>query len=87
VRNLSLPVITAKREISGNVFALTRGTFEVKDPSVPLSRIEDLKKLYRIIANDERSTAVLKPVASASGKKLSTKNIRKYDLCLGSLRC
>jgi len=35
---------------------------------VPLSRIEDLKKLYRIIANDERSTAVLKPVASASGK-------------------
>jgi hypothetical protein len=43
-------------------------TFEVKDPSVPLSRIEDLKKLYRIIANDERNTAVLKPAASVSGK-------------------
>jgi hypothetical protein len=57
----------SKAEINGNVLRYAR-TFEVKDPSVPLSRIEDLKKLYRIIANDERSTAVLKPVASASGK-------------------
>jgi hypothetical protein len=28
---------------------------------VPLSKVEDLKKLYRIIASDERNTAVLKP--------------------------
>jgi len=28
----------------------------------------DLKKLYRIIANDERNTAVLKPTVPASAK-------------------
>jgi hypothetical protein len=27
------------------------------------SKVEDLKKLYRIIAGDERNTAVLKPGA------------------------
>jgi hypothetical protein len=34
----------------------------VKELSVPLSKVEDLKKLYRIIAGDERNNAVLKPV-------------------------
>jgi hypothetical protein len=33
----------------------------VKETSVPLSKVEDLKKLYRIISSDERNTAVLKP--------------------------
>ena len=50
----------SKAEVSGNVLRYTR-TFEVKDPSVPLSKVEDLKKFYRIIADDERNTAVLKP--------------------------
>jgi Domain of Unknown Function with PDB structure (DUF3857)/Transglutaminase-like superfamily len=50
----------SKSEISGNVLKYTR-TFEVKDVSVPLSKVDDLRKLYRIIANDERNTAVLKP--------------------------
>jgi hypothetical protein len=50
----------SKTEVSGNVLRYTR-TFEVKEPSVPLSKVEDLKKLYRIIATDERNTAVLKP--------------------------
>jgi hypothetical protein len=50
----------SKAEVSGNVLRYTR-TFEVKEPSVPLSKVDDLKKLYRIIANDERNTAVLKP--------------------------
>jgi hypothetical protein len=36
-------------------------TFEVKELSVPLNKVEELKKLYRIIAGDERNTAVLKP--------------------------
>ena len=40
-------------------------TFELKNPSIPLNRIEDLKKLYRIIATDERNNAVLKPASSA----------------------
>ena len=34
-------------------------TFEVKELSVPLNKVEELKKLYRIIAGDERNTAVL----------------------------
>jgi hypothetical protein len=50
----------SKTETSGNVLRYTR-TFEVKETSVPLSKVEDLKKLYRIIAGDERNTAVLKP--------------------------
>jgi hypothetical protein len=52
----------SKTEVDGNVLRYTR-TFEVKDPSVPLNKVADLKKLYRIIANDERNTAVLKPKA------------------------
>jgi hypothetical protein len=57
----------SKAEVSGNVLRYTR-TFEVKDPSVPMAKMEDLKKLYRIIANDERNTAVLKPAVPASAK-------------------
>lgn len=50
----------SKTEVSGNTLKYTR-TFEVKELSVPLNKVEDLKKLYRIIAGDERATAVLKP--------------------------
>jgi hypothetical protein len=52
----------SKAEVSGNVLRYTR-TFEVKDPSVPLNKVDDLKMLYRIIASDERNTAVLRPAA------------------------
>jgi hypothetical protein len=52
----------SKTEVNGNMLKYTR-TFEVKELSVPLSKVEDLKKLYRIIASDERNTAVLKPAA------------------------
>ena len=52
----------SKTEVNGNTLKYTR-TFEVKELSVPLSKIEELKKLYRLIAGDERSTAVLKPAA------------------------
>ena len=47
-------------EAQGNVIGYTR-TFEVKELSVPVSKAEELKKFYRIIASDERNTAVLKP--------------------------
>jgi hypothetical protein len=50
----------SKTETNGNVVKYTR-TFEVKELSVPVSKAEDLKKFYRIIANDERTNAVLKP--------------------------
>jgi hypothetical protein len=52
----------SKTEANGNTLKYTR-TFEVKELTVPLSKVEDLKKLYRIIAGDERNTAVLKPAA------------------------
>jgi Domain of Unknown Function with PDB structure (DUF3857)/Transglutaminase-like superfamily len=51
----------SKTEVSGDTLKYSR-TFEVKELSVPLNKVEDLKKLYRIIASDERNTAVLKPV-------------------------
>ncbi|MGB6669432.1 MAG: DUF3857 and transglutaminase domain-containing protein [Candidatus Acidiferrum sp.] len=52
----------SESEVKGNVLRYTR-KFEVKDPSVPLAKVEELKKLYRIIAGDERSTAVLTPAS------------------------
>jgi hypothetical protein len=52
----------AKTEVKGNVISYTR-TFEVKELSVPVSKADDLKKFYRIIASDERNAAVLKPSA------------------------
>jgi hypothetical protein len=50
----------SKSEVSGNAIHYTR-VFEVKELSVPVSKAEELKKFYRIIASDERNTAVLKP--------------------------
>ncbi len=50
----------SKTEAAGNTLRYTRA-YEVKEVSVPLSKVDDLKKLYRIIASDERNTAVLKP--------------------------
>ncbi len=52
----------SKSEVNGNTLKYTR-TFEVKELSVPLSKVDDLKKLYRYIAGDERNTAVLKPAS------------------------
>lgn len=49
----------SKTEVKGNVIGYTR-TFEVKELSVPVSKADELKKFYRIIASDERGTAVLK---------------------------
>jgi hypothetical protein len=49
----------SKVDFSGNVLHYNR-TFEVKEPSVPLNKVNDLRMLYRIIASDERNTAVLK---------------------------
>ncbi len=52
----------SKSAVSGNVIRYDR-TFEVKELSVPVSKAEELKKFYRIIASDERNTAVLKPAS------------------------
>jgi hypothetical protein len=50
----------SKTEASGNVLKYSR-TFEIKELSVPVEKIDELKKFYRVIAGDERNTAVLKP--------------------------
>ena len=49
----------AKTEVNGNLIHYSR-TLEVKELSVPVSRVDDLKKFYRIIAGDEGNTVVLK---------------------------
>ena len=50
----------SKTVVSGNAIRYNR-TFEVKELSVPVSKADDLKRFYRIIAGDERNTVVLKP--------------------------
>jgi hypothetical protein len=49
----------SKTEAAGNVLRYTR-SFEIKELSVPMNKMDDLKKFYRAIAGDERNTAVLK---------------------------
>jgi len=57
----------SKTEASGNKLKYTR-TFEIKELSVPMSKMDDLRKFYRVISSDERNTAVLKPSAAAVAK-------------------
>jgi hypothetical protein len=57
----------SKTEASGNKLTYTR-TFEIKELSVPMDKMDDLKKFYRVIAGDERNTAVLKPSTAAAAK-------------------
>jgi len=42
------------------------GTFETKEFTVPVSKADDLRKFYRIIAGDERNSGILGPSASHS---------------------
>jgi transglutaminase-like putative cysteine protease len=49
----------SKTEINGRTLRYTR-TFEIKDLSVPVSEAEKLRDFYRVIADDERKSAVLK---------------------------
>jgi hypothetical protein len=50
----------SKTEAKGNTLKYTR-SLEVKELTVPVAETETLKKFYRIIATDERNTAVLQP--------------------------
>lgn len=49
----------SKTAVKGAVISYYR-TFEVKQLSVPVSKAEELKKFYRMVASDERNNAVLK---------------------------
>jgi transglutaminase-like putative cysteine protease len=52
----------SKTEIAGRTLRYTR-TFEIKDLSVPVSEAKTLRQFYRVIADDERNSAVLKRVS------------------------
>jgi hypothetical protein len=54
----------SKTELNGQALHYTR-SMEIKELSIPVSKLEELKKFYRMIASDERNTAVLKPAAAA----------------------
>jgi hypothetical protein len=53
----------SKTEADGNVLHYTR-SMEIRELSVPVSKMDELKKFYRMIAADERNTAVLKPAGA-----------------------
>jgi len=53
----------SKTELVGRKLRYTR-SFEIKDLSVPAAKAGDLKELYRVIAGDERNSAVLKRTAA-----------------------
>jgi hypothetical protein len=54
----------SKTEANGQTLHYTRSV-EIKELSVPVSQMDELKKFYRMIATDERNTAVLKPAAAS----------------------
>jgi Domain of Unknown Function with PDB structure (DUF3857)/Transglutaminase-like superfamily len=53
----------SKTEAAGQTLHYTR-SMEIKELSVPVSQMDELKKFYRMIATDERNTAVLKPAGT-----------------------
>jgi hypothetical protein len=53
----------SKTEASGQVLHYTRA-LEIKELSVPVGKMDELKRFYRMIASDERNTAVLKPAGA-----------------------
>jgi hypothetical protein len=58
----------SKTEAVGRSLRYTR-TFERKELSIPVSNAGQLKQAYRIISDDERNSAVLKPVTDPGSRK------------------
>lgn len=56
----------SKTELHGNTLHYAR-VYEVKQLTIPMDQMDDFRKFNRIVAGDERSTAVLKPSAGAQG--------------------
>jgi hypothetical protein len=49
----------SRTEARGQTLHYSR-TMEIRELSVPLNKMDELKRFYRMIATDERNTAVLK---------------------------
>ena len=58
----------SQSEAAGNVLRYTRN-YTIKDVLVPTERLDELKKFYRQVSADERSSAVLKRVAPPASDK------------------
>ena len=54
----------SKTEVVGRTLRYTR-TLEIKNLSVPVGEAEKLREFYRVIADDERNSAVLKRASQA----------------------
>ena len=64
----------SRTEVKGNVLHYSRA-YEIKQLTIPVDQMDTLRKFYRIIASDERNTAVLKPSATqASAAPAKTGN-------------
>jgi hypothetical protein len=61
----------SKTELKGSTLHYTR-VLEVKQLTVPLDQIDDLRTFYRIVATDERNNAVLKPGATQAAAAPAT---------------
>ncbi len=62
--NYSFGSYHSKTEVRGRTLCYAR-TMEIRELSVPVGKMDDLKRFYRAIAADERNTAVLKPAGSS----------------------
>jgi hypothetical protein len=62
--DLSFASYHSKTEAAGRTIRYTR-SIEVKELTVPVDKMDELKKFYRVIATDERSAAILKPAEVA----------------------
>jgi len=51
----------SKTDVTGNVLHYNR-LYQIKDVLVPAARFDELRRFYRQIASDERSSAVLKRI-------------------------
>jgi hypothetical protein len=55
----------SKTEAAGRTIVYTR-SIEFKELTVPVAKMDELKKFYRMIAADERNTAILKPAVAGN---------------------
>jgi hypothetical protein len=62
IADYTFAIYHSTTQVAGNVVRYSR-TFEVKELSVPVSKVEELKAFYRTIASDERNNVVLKPTS------------------------
>jgi hypothetical protein len=63
--DLSFASYHSKTEVAGRTIRYTR-TVELKELTVPVDKMDELRKFNRLVAADERSTAILKPVQAGN---------------------